>query len=56
MALNSRNTRFFWVMLLLLFAALYLGIMFVSTVDRCGQGPKQWQWAPPRWVCTRPGL
>jgi len=56
MALNSRNTRFFWMMLLLLGIALYLAVMFVSTVDDCGQGPKKWQWVPAGWVCTRPGF
>jgi hypothetical protein len=55
MARNARNTRFFWMMLLLLFVAIYVSLMFVSTVDKCGKGPKVWQWAPPKWVCTRPG-
>jgi hypothetical protein len=57
MALNSRNTRFFWVMLLLLVVAMYVGVMFVSTADKCSAGhPQKWQWVPPRWVCTNPGL
>jgi len=53
MSRNARNTRFFWGMLLLLFVAIYFAVMFVSTVDSCGKGAKSWQWAPPRWVCTR---
>ncbi len=56
MRMNSRNTRFFWAMLVLLLAALYLGVAFVSTVDKCGEGSpnKRWEWVPPGWVCTAP--
>ena len=55
MALNTRNSRFFWVMLVLLLVAMYVGLMFVSTGDNCGgDSNKHWQWAPPEWVCNAP--
>jgi hypothetical protein len=55
MALNSRNSRFFWVMLVLLLVAMYIGLMFVSTGTKCGgDSNKHWQWTPPEWVCNGP--
>ena len=54
MSMNSRNTRFFWFMLILLGIVFYVGLMFVTTVDDCGRGDhvqKHWQSLPPKWVC-----
>jgi hypothetical protein len=51
MARDARNTRFFLVMLAGLILAIYVGLMFVSSGDKCGNGTKHWEWVPPSWVC-----
>ena len=55
MSRNSRNTRFFGMMVALLILAVYVGIMYATTYDRCGkQGAKKWEYLPPQWVCVAP--
>jgi hypothetical protein len=55
MSRNARNTRFFWLMLVLLLVAAYVGIMAATTADDCGRGQEtKWQYFPPRWVCVAP--
>jgi hypothetical protein len=54
MSKDSRSTRFFWLMLIVLGVAIYVGIMFATTFDSCGRRSdvqKHWQSLPPRWVC-----
>ncbi len=51
MARDSRNTRFFVIMLVGLLIVMYVGLMFVSSGDKCGKGAKHWEWIPPTWVC-----
>jgi hypothetical protein len=53
MARDARNTRFFVFMVIGLVIAIYVGLMFVSSGDKCGKGEKHWQWLPPTWVCGR---
>jgi hypothetical protein len=51
---DSRSTRFFVIMLIALGVAMYVGIMFATTIDSCGRGSrvqKHWEYLPPRWVC-----
>jgi hypothetical protein len=51
MARDRSNTRFFVIMLAGLLLAIYVGLMFVSSGDKCGEGPKHWVWFPPTWEC-----
>ena len=51
MARDRSNTQFFVIMLVGLMIAIYVGLMFVSSGDKCGKGEKHWQWVPPTWVC-----
>jgi hypothetical protein len=50
---NRRNTRFFWVMIVVLVVALYYAAVAGATVDRCGPGAREkWDWVPPpHWQC-----
>ncbi|MGZ4683288.1 MAG: hypothetical protein ACXWCM_07680 [Acidimicrobiales bacterium] len=51
MARDARNTRFFVFMVIGLLVVIYVGLMFVSSGDKCGKGLKHWEWIPPTWVC-----
>ena len=53
MAREKSNTRFFVMMMFGLLLVIYVGVMFVSSGDKCGgkDAPKHWQWLPPTWVC-----
>jgi len=52
MARNQRNTRTFWLFLVVLVAVFAYGAYAAGTVDRCGPGhPEKWVWAPPHWHC-----
>jgi hypothetical protein len=56
MSKDSRSTRFFWLMIIVLGVVIYVGIMFATTFDSCGRQSgvqKHWQSLPPRWVCGR---
>jgi len=53
MSKDRRNTRFFWLMLILLCGFIYVAIMWATTADSCGlHAATYWQYAPPRWVCA----
>ncbi len=53
MVRDRRNTRFFWLMLVMLLVVIYYGAVAGSTVDNCGPGtPEKWDWVPPpHWQC-----
>ncbi len=51
MARDRSNTRFFVIMVVGLVVVIYVGLMFVSSGDKCGKGAKHWEWIPPTWVC-----
>jgi|1186.fasta_scaffold414619_2 hypothetical protein len=51
MARDRSNTRFFVIMVIGLAVVIYVGLMFVSSGDKCGKGTKHWEWIPPTWVC-----
>ena len=53
MARDRRNTRFFWIMIVVLLIVAYYGAVMGGTVDHCGpQTPEKWSWIPPpHWIC-----
>jgi hypothetical protein len=58
LARDRRNTRFFWIMFLLLAIAAYYVIVMTTTIDNCGpQTPQRWSWVPPpHWICGEGSL
>jgi len=55
--LDRRGSGPFWFLALVLVVyALYSLSIAASTADKCGGGPREWQIAPPEWVCTRPRI
>lgn len=56
MSRNSRNTVWFWLLLVLLLVGGYSGIVAASTHDKaCGSryAAKHWEFFPPHWECDR---
>ena len=47
MVRDSRNTRFFVIMLVGLLIVMYVGLMFVSSGDKCGKGAQALGVDPP---------
>jgi hypothetical protein len=56
--LDRRGSGPFWfVALILLVYALYSLAIAGATADKCSEGQgREWQIAPPEWVCTTPRI
>lgn len=52
-AKTSRNTWWFFVLLIALLVTLWYGISAVRTDECSSDEPREWNWFPPKWECTR---
>jgi len=52
MSRDRRNTRTFWLFLIVLIVVFSYGAYAAGTADKCGASkPQKWVWMPPHWQC-----